>query len=77
MVTDARVEDIVDGDKVPEGNGGLPGPGGRGPSYGERVRARWKYGALMGWGGPSCCGASALGGSSELTALPSYGGLGT
>ena len=48
MVTDARVGDIVNGDKVPEGNGWLPRPAGRDPSYGERVRARWKYGALVG-----------------------------
>lgn len=48
MVTDARVGDIVNGDKVPEGNGWLPGSVGRDASYGERVRARWKYGALMG-----------------------------
>ena len=48
MFTHFRVGDVVNDDKVPEGNGKQPGTVARDPSYAERVRARGKYGALLG-----------------------------
>lgn len=48
MFTDFRVGDMVNDDEVPEGKGKQPRPVAREPSYGERVRARWKYVAPIG-----------------------------